>query len=218
MKRAKLILSILTLQLLSLTLHAQDTNTDSEKGSLNSGTIQSQFDHLYKISPKWRDPNKGTLFKSIKVNNLFKFRDNVFDSLKVAKSKFVDANAVIAKQKTEIETLKTDLGSTNENLASVTEEKDSIKFLGMPMSKTGYNTLLWSIIGALAVLLAVFIGKFKRSNSITIQANKDKAEIEEEYEGHRQRSLEREQKLRRELQDEINKQKYAQQDGKKGSK
>ena len=58
-------------------------------------------------------------------------------------------------------------------------------------------------------ILLFFIGKFKRSNSITIDAKKSKAEIEEEYEGHRQRSIEREQKLRRELQDELNKQKYA---------
>lgn len=215
MKSVKLILLIATLHLLPLTTNAQES---AEKGSLNAGTIKSQFDYLYEKSPKWRDPNKGTLFKSIKVNNLFKFRDNVFDSLKVARSKFADANAVIEKQKNEIATLKADLGKTNENLSSVTEEKDNISFLGIPMSKSGYNTILWSIIGALAVLLGIFIGRFKRSNAITIQAKNDKAEIEEEYESHRQRSLEREQKLRRELQDELNKQKYAKQDAKKGSK
>lgn len=217
MKSVKLILLIATLHLLPLTINAQQTTNDN-KGSLNSGTIKSQFDYMYEKSPKWRDPNKGTLFKSIKVNNLFKFRDNVFDSLKVARSKFADANAVIAKQKNEIATLKADLGKTNENLSAVTEEKDSISFLGIPMSKTAYNTVLWSIIGALAILLGIFIARFKRSNAITIQAKNDKAEIEEEYEAHRQRSLEREQKLRRELQDELNKQKYAKQDAKKGGK
>ncbi|HBK71770.1 MAG TPA: tRNA (guanine-N1)-methyltransferase, partial [Flavobacteriaceae bacterium] len=100
------------------------------------------------------------------------------------------------------------LKATNVNLSSVTEEKDNIKFLGIPLSKATYNTILWSIIAALTGLLLFFIGKFKRSNAITITANKDKSEIEEEYNDHRQRSIEREQKLRRELQDELNKQKY----------
>lgn len=218
MKRAKLILSVLTLQLLSLTLYSQSATTNEDKGSLNSGTIQSQFDFLYKKSPKWTDPRTGQRYKTVKVNNLFKFKDNVIDSLKSARAEFAQANNTISTQKSEIETLKADLGKTNENLTSVTKEKDSIKFLGIPMSKTGYNTLLWSIIAALAVLLAVFIGKFKQSNAVTIQSRKDKSEIEEEYESHRQRSLEREQKLRRELQDEINKQKYTKQDLKKGNK
>ena len=83
------------------------------------------------------------------------------------------------------------------------------------MSKTGYNTLLWSIIGILAAATALFIGKFQRSNVITVDANKAKSEIDEEFESYRQRSIEREQKLRRELQDEINKQKYAKEASKK---
>ena len=50
---------------------------------------------------------------------------------------------------------------------------------------------------------------------ITVDAKKGKIEIEEEFENYRQRSIEREQKLRRELQDEINKQKYAKETTKK---
>lgn len=82
----------------------------------------------------------------------------------------------------------------------------------MQLSKTGYNSILWTIIAALTALLAFFISKFKRSNAITIEAKKNKAEIEKEYDEHKQRSLEREQLLRRELQDELNKQKYAKQE------
>ncbi len=216
MMRAKFILSVLTLLLISLTSYAQENQTQEAKASLNSGTLESQFDYMFKKSFRWTDPKTGLRYKTIKVNELYKFRGNAFDSLAQAKAKFKEANTTIATQRQEIENLKTDLGKTNENLTSVTKEKDSISFLGIPMSKAGYNTVLWSIIAGLSVLLGIFIGRFKRSNVITIEAKNAKAEIEEEYESHRQRSLEREQKLRRELQDEINKQKYAKQDAKKG--
>ena len=78
---------------------------------------------------------------------------------------------------------------------------------GMQMSKTSYNVLMWSIIGGLLALLIFFIYKFKNSNAITRKANHDLAEIEEEFNEHRRTALEREQKVRRQLQDEINKQK-----------
>ncbi len=214
MKLIKVIISFLTLLLFSFSAAAQESPTEV-KASLNSGTIDSQFDYLYKKSPKWTDPRTGQRYKTVKVNNLFKFKENVSDSIKVAKEQYAAANATIAAQKSEIETLKTDLGKTNDNLSSVTKEKDEIKFLGLPMSKSGYNTILWSIIGVLTAATALFIGKFKRSNIVTVDAKKDKAEIEEEFESYRQRSIEREQKLRRELQDEINKQKYAKETSKK---
>ena len=212
MKLIKVIISFLTLLLFSFNATAQ---ANEEKGSLNSGTINSQFDYLYKKSPKWTDPRTGQRYKTVKINNLFKFKENVSDSIKLIQQKYEAANTTIATQKNEIETLKTDLGKTNDNLSSVTKEKDEISFLGIPMSKTGYNTILWSIIGILAAATALFIGKFQRSNVVTIDAKKAKSEIDEEFDNYRQRSIEREQKLRRELQDEINKQKYASETAKK---
>ena len=75
------------------------------------------------------------------------------------------------------------------------------------MSKAGYNVLMWSIIAGLLILLLFFIFKFKNSNAITRQAKFALAETEEEFEEHRKRALEREQKVMRRLQDELNKQK-----------
>ena len=202
MKLLKTLIILVPLFFLSVTISAQE---DEEKGSLNSGSIKSQFDYLYKKSGKYQD------YRVIKTNNLFKFKTNILDTLKLNRKKYLESQSVIANQKVNIDSLNSKLKATNVNLISVTEEKDSIKFLGMPLSKSGYNTILWSIIATLTGLLLFFIGKFKRSNAITVTSNKDKAEIEEEYNDYRTRSIEREQKLRRELQDELNKQKYANQ-------
>ena len=206
MKTAKIILTLLLCMSTIGTIFSQE---EEEKGSLNSGTIESQFDYMYKKSPRWED------YRSVKTNNLFKFKNNVIDSLKLARKIYAESQNVVGNQKKVIDSLHLKLEATKENLSAVTIEKDNINLLGIPMSKTGYNSILWTIIAALTGLLLFFIGKFKRSNAITIDAKKSKAEIEEEYESHRQRSIEREQKLRRELQDELNKQKYSEKDTKK---
>ncbi len=200
MKLSKILIILLSLFFISVTISAQSSKVE---GSLNEGTIQEQFEYLFKVSPKWQD------YRSIKVNKLFKFRNNVYDSLKLGREKLLEERKIVTSQKVNIDSLNSKLEATNVNLTAVTEEKDNIKFLGIPLSKTGYNTILWSIIAILTGLLLFFIGKFKRSNTITVTANKDKAEIEGEYNDYRTRSIEREQKLRRELQDELNKQKYA---------
>ena len=196
-------MSFLPLLFISITVLAQDVENQEPKASLNSGTIESQFEYLYKKSGRYED------YRVIKINQLLKFRNNIYDTLKQAGNKFAVSQSTINNQKSRIDSLIVLLGSTSENLSAVTKEKDSIKLFGMQLSKAGYNSILWTIIAALTALLAFFISKFKRSNAITVVANNDKAEIEKEFDEHKQRTLEREQLLRRELQDELNKQKYA---------
>ncbi|MEM9868666.1 MAG: tRNA (guanine-N1)-methyltransferase, partial [Bacteroidota bacterium] len=65
----------------------------------------------------------------------------------------------------------------------------------------------WGIIAILTLLLFLFIYKFRNSNFLTQQAKTALADLEKEYEDHRRRALEREQKISRRLQDELNKQK-----------
>mgnify|MGYP000848115552 CR=1 FL=1 len=70
-----------------------------------------------------------------------------------------------------------------------------------------FKTIMLSIIGGLVLFLLFFISKFKQSISITKQTKSNLKEVEDEYEEHRKKALEREQKVMRRLQDELNKQK-----------
>ncbi len=201
----KFLISLILISLFFVIPFSSFSQTKKVEGSLNEGTIESQYNYLYKKSGRYQD------YRVIKINEIGKFKKNVIDSLNLGRKKLLEERTIVSSQKNEIETLKSELSKIKGDLTAVTEEKDSIKFLGIPLSKSGYNTILWSIIATLTGLLLFFISKFKRSNTITIAANKDKAEIEGEYNDYRTRSIEREQKLRRELQDELNKQKYANQ-------
>ena len=129
------------------------------------------------------------------------------DSLNQVKSEVLKSSEVINQQGEELAQLKDNLNNTKLKLDNTIAEKDSMQLFGLQISKTGYSTIMWSVIGILLLLLFLFIYKFNASNSITNSTKKKLLEVEEEFEEHRRVALEREQKVRRQLQDEINKQK-----------
>jgi septal ring factor EnvC (AmiA/AmiB activator) len=209
MKIFKVFFTTSIILLLSIHSYSQEKEKKKFKGSLNEGTIKSQFDYIYVKSFTYKNT------KSVKMSDLQKIKSNVLDSINTLKKELNDTKQVVKSQNTEINSLKSDLKTTNDNLTVVTKEKDGIKFLGFPMTKKGYNTILWSIITGLLVFLVFFIYRFKASNTITKQANELLADTEAEFETYKAKALEREQKVRRELQDELNKQKYSSKKGKK---
>jgi hypothetical protein len=75
------------------------------------------------------------------------------------------------------------------------------------MKKSNYNVLVYSLLGSLLALSLFFMLRYRQSNKLTEQAHKALKDTEEEYDNYKRVSIEREQKVRRELQDEINKQK-----------
>ena len=180
-------------------IYSQEEIDNSPKPSLDNGTIESQFDYLYRKSSSYQE------YKVVKQTFYYKIKKNVLDSLKLLKKDLASTKQLIGTQKIEIDELKGALKTTNDNLTNVTSEKDNIKLLGISTTKSSYNTILWSIIIGLVLFLLFFIYRFKNSNSVTKQANKSLAEIEEEFFAFKTIALEREQKVRRELQDEINK-------------
>ncbi|WP_189358237.1 tRNA (guanine-N1)-methyltransferase [Algibacter mikhailovii] len=188
--------------LFSLTSFSQD-QPEAPKPSLNSGTIESQFDYLIRKSGKYQE------YKVVKQTWLYILKSHTLDSLKAVHKDLAETQLVVKNQSEEISELKSNLASTQANLDQTNADKDSISLFGAPLSKNNYKGLMWGIIGVLFALLLFFIYKFKSSNDITRESRKNLSEIEEEFEEHRRTALEREQKVRRQLQDEINKQKKA---------
>jgi tetrahydromethanopterin S-methyltransferase subunit B len=179
---------------------------DDDNLSLSKGTIDNQFEYVLKKSGDFRGTN-GQMYEAVNRNMLITLKAHTIDSLKTIHAKLESLNNTVEAQLKEIDGLKTSLSSTQSTLDSTNAEKNSMSLLGAQMSKTGYNVLMWTIIASLLALLLLFIYKFKNSNAITKKAKYNLAEIEEEFEEHRKTALEREQKVRRQLQDEINKQK-----------
>ena len=201
MKSIKYLFTLALACLFSFNGFAQEPNAEEDNLSLDSGTIDNQFEYVIQRSNNYQD------YKVVKKYWLVTLKSHTLDSLKAIRKDLADTQNIVDSQNKEISDLKGNLSNTQNTLDNTNKEKDSMSLFGIQMSKTGYNFLMWTIIGILLALLILFIYKYKNSNTVTRDAKLALAEIEDEFEEHRKTALEREQRVRRQLQDEINKQK-----------
>lgn len=118
-----------------------------------------------------------------------------------------DAQLYLIQQKQQIELLNQRLKQSDNEILELRKESDSIAVFGQPISKSTYIYTMWAIIAALlvAVIILIIRGRVLTNSA---KVTKEKLEnIELEYEEHVRNSLDRDQKLRRQLQDEINRRK-----------
>jgi hypothetical protein len=202
MKTLKFLALALILVMSSNSIYAQNNETQS----INEGSINDQFEYILRKSGNFKGTN-GQQYEAVSRNLLLALQSHTNDSLKTIREDLNKTLITIDAQQKEINDLKLQLSNTQSTLDATNKEKNNMSLLGLQMSKTSYNLLMWTIIGGLLTLLLIFIFKFKNSNTVTKAAKKALAETEEEFEEHRRLALEREQKVRRQLQDELNKQK-----------
>lgn len=153
--------------------------------------------------------NRYEEYKVVKIYKLNNLKKNVEDSIASIKKDLENAQGTIALQKSEIDTLTRSMSSLQTELNTSIENQDGINLFGALINKTTYKITMWGIIGILVLVVLYLLFKFKNSNVITKAAKLKLTETDEEFETHRQQALEREQQLRRKLQDEIIKNKNA---------
>ncbi len=186
----KYLITIIAFVFLSLTSIAQEATTES---------IDSRFEEVIDGA---NDFKEYKVIKKSEINNLRREVSRYSTSLN---DKITQLGDTITDQRRTIKQLREEVLTTDQELVNVNAEKNSMNFMGVQTSKSAYHTVVWSIIGALALALVVFILKFKSSNSTTRNSLKQLKSTEEELEDLRKRSIEKEQKLGRQLQDERNK-------------
>ena len=177
----------------------QNTTRTPSKGSLTSGTIDSQFVHLYSIS---RTQNG---IEHVRIPNLEQIRKNVADTIQSLTREIADLKAREGSEQATIATLTDSLTLVRQQLQVAQQEKDNFSFIGISLQKGTYSMIMWGIVLLLAITLAIFIYRFNQSHAVTRETQKNMAELQEEFDRHRKKALEKEQKLKRQLQDEINK-------------
>lgn len=192
-----------TLLLIVATLCFSTVNSFSqevqEKPMIEKETLENQFNFVYDKSYKFED------FKSIRISWFLALKSHVLDSLKNIKKELRKTQNLASAKDSQLDSLKTALEKSKQELTTVTDEKDSFRLLGILLSKIFYNSLVWFIILALTILLLAFVLLFKRSNSVTSQTKASLSELKDEFENFRKRALDREEKMARKHLDEMNK-------------
>ena len=187
---------ITTFSILSIFLSgfAQEENTSKKDNSINT-----QFEEVIEESNNYQD------YKVVKKYKLTQLQKNTVNRINGLNKEIEDSNKTIKEQEAKIENLKSQLNSTKNDLNQVTQEKDEISFFGIPTQKGTYQTIMWIIVFVLVMVLVFFIYQYKKSKVLTKEAKKNLADNEAEFDEYRKKALEKQQKLGRQLQDEINK-------------
>ena len=172
----------------------------SQETAKKAMSIEKQFDEIYRKS------NSYEAYKIIKKEYYQRLKLNTIDTLEYANNKISEKEQLLFIQKNKIEKNKLFITKTTLDLKRSLKRENSISFFGIEVTKIFYNLLLWSIILFLLIYLAFYVVKFTRNSVLRKKAQTELTGLENEFEVFRKKSLQREQKLRRQLQDEINKQ------------
>ena len=190
----KLHLSLFTTILFISISFAQKTKDTGET------SIRGEFDRLYRVSTNYKD------YKVINKEKFLDLKQQVLDSSKASQNLLIEKNNLLKAAKLDNNKNQDLLTLSKLTLETALKKENSISLFGIQLSKFIYNLLLWTLISLLIVLLIYLSFKFQKNNFITKRAAQNLKDVENEYEQYRKKALEREQKLRRTLQDEINKQ------------
>ena len=166
-----------------------------------TNTIENQFDKIYRKSSTYK------IYKVINKSRFIRLKTEVLDSLSFAKKNTIEKENLLKIKGDTIKNIQEKINTIQLELDILNKEKNTISFFGKKIRKTTYNIIVYSILIILLLGLLYFFYKYVRSNTLTKEAKSNLTNLEQEFEQHKKKSLINEQKLRRQLQDEINKQK-----------
>ncbi len=198
MKDIKLLCTILLLITWS-NIFAQKSVLEAKFDTLD---LNGQFEYVFKNSETYER------YKVVKISTFNLLMKNSVDSIGEYKTRLITQNKEIAQLQSTVSDKDNKIKELSKNLTATSESRNSMEFLGLEVSKTIYNTIMWCIVLGLTVIVVVVFLMYKRSHAVTNETKHRLAEIEDEYEAHRKSALKREQKIARELMDEKLKHKF----------
>jgi len=159
--------------------------------------LQTQFQVLLNQSR-----NQDVDFKVIRKSNVEIIQRNVVDSI----SKYTKEIATLKNNSSssvqQVQSLKDSVHTLSQSLQVEQAKTDSISFIGIDFGKSTYHTLVWSIIGVLAVALFIILVSFRKAKVDAVEHQKTAEDVQNEFQVHKKKALETEQKLKRQLLDE----------------
>ena len=171
-----MLLSVLSF---TVTIAAGQTRMPDE---LTTGTITEQINYIENKTRIYDD------FRAIREDMFRKINRNILDTIAAEKSRIAELKNLTSALNNKTDSLNTLLGSTRNSLDEVTATKNKISILGLGVNKKAYNSIMWTIVAALIVLMAIGFLIFKRNLVVLTRTEKDLKELKDEFAAYRQSS------------------------------
>lgn len=188
-------IAFLLLLFTSITL-AQDNGQAKSYGTLNE-----QFEYVLQKSNNFQE------YKVVKKDYLLQLKKNSNDSVQKYQKDLIDLKKQAANHQSIVSNLNDTLKTTQASLREIQLAQDNVEMFGTTMKKSSYNYLMWGIVSGLFLFLILLFFQLKSARSSANESKENLEKIETEFEDYKHKALEKEQKLGRQLQDEINKHK-----------
>ena len=179
----------------SFTLVAQQAETPEYAPPSN---LQDQFVYLKEQSSTYKDKK---IIREARLNQLWA---NVQDSLAQVRKRLTTTQGRINAQNEEISGLNEKLDAQQQAVDDSEHASTHITVLGMDMLKESFLSFFWITASILTLLLLGALYQYRNSKQVTSKTQYNLRAIQRELEDFRKKSLEKERKLRRELQTERN--------------
>ena len=149
---------------------------------LTSNPIQEQINYVEKHTRIYDN------FRAIREDIYQKINRNFIDTLLAEKSRVTALKNLTSSLNSKTNSLNALLNTTRIRLEEATTTKNNIKVLGLEIKKGAYNTIMWTIVGGLAFLLAIGFLVFKRNLTVLLRTEKDLKELKDEFAAYKQTS------------------------------
>jgi hypothetical protein len=156
-------------------------------------SLRSQYQYLLTKVYGYQQPFVAALWK------------NVMDTLNTNRRQLKEANAKLTDQQKTVSGLQADVATKDQSLNTSNSLADSISFLGIILTKSTYNLMMWGLVIIFGATAAVVIMRSGSNKTEAEYRTKLYNELEEEHKAYKAKTNEKEKKLARELQTERNK-------------
>ncbi len=197
MKFTAILITYFTI-LTSLSVFAQTNTFKYSNAALKKGTLDNQFQQLNYISRTQGD------YKLIRKENLDIIKANVSDSMNIYRNEIKSLKASSGSHASTTQSLQDSIQSLKADLNQERLKVDSFNFLGLSINKGTYSTIVWILILVFLLSTIILFTAFKKAKNDTIEFQNTAEKSQEEYNILRKKAMEKEQALRRQLQDELN--------------
>jgi len=156
---------------------------------LLKSSLKDQYNYIEEHTRIYDD------YRAIREDMFQKLKRNVSDTLSYINVKIAGLNKTVSVLNRTIDTLRTNLVSTQARLEEMTKTKNSIRVAGIEVNKTTYNNSMWTILAGLIAILLIGFLAFKRNLSAMSNTKKEFQELKAEFETYRKTSREAREKL-----------------------
>ncbi|MHC2993047.1 hypothetical protein OB13_16225 [Pontibacter sp. HJ8] len=191
-------------------VQAQGTAKEENQAA---NSLSGQFNNLKSKSNSYMEGNRE--YKVVNVGLLNSFWQSVQATIKETEQKQIkdlnatkqdlaEARATIGEQAKQLEALKQDNAKKDAAVQQSEDEVNNISVLGLGIHKQVYVIINTSIIALLLIVLGIIFTQYKSSKRVTDEKKKEFDAIDQEYNEYKKNARERELKIKRELQTEMN--------------